>query len=144
MVLLEGAVMFLLLWLKRRDSALSTIRCPLELCRPHHKHREQTFKKPPRSGSQVYQLQAKGFATSGKPNVLRIKPPSRRKHKPAGMVTPDAVSREAQPHFPSGRSRGSGAGPGWTAGSCCHLTAGARQGPARLGGAAAGTFCKSN
>lgn len=107
-----------------------------ELCRGHHKYSEQTFKKPPRFGSQLYQLQAKG-----KPNVLRmpIKLPSRCKHKPAG-ITPDAVSREAHLHLPSGRSGGSGAGPGWSAGSCCHLTAGARQGPARLGGDAAGTF----
>lgn len=61
LVLWEAAAMFLLLCLKRRDTALSIILDPLELCRAHHKYSEQTFKKPPRFGSQVCQLQAKGI-----------------------------------------------------------------------------------
>lgn len=61
LVLWEAAVMFLLLWLKGKDTALSTILCPLELCRAHHKYNEQTYKKTPRFGSQVYQLQANGI-----------------------------------------------------------------------------------
>lgn len=136
--------MFLLLWLKRRDTALTTILDPLELCRAHQKYSEQTFQKPPRFGSRVCQLQAKGMWKTKSVLWIPIKLPSRCKHKPAGMITPDAVPWEAHAHLPSRRSRGSGAGPGRSAGSCCHLTAGARQGPARLGGAAAGTFCKSN
>lgn len=139
LVLWEAVIIFLLLWLKRRDTTLSTILGPLELCRAHHKYSEQTSKKTPRFGSRVCQLQAKGIlqtkrALDADQAAKQMQTRTCRDDKPCCSVSggPSPPSQRPEPRF--------GRRAGLDRGLVLPPNGGSAPGPGPSGGAAAGTL----